>query len=112
MTDAIEHTYDQILDKQGAFANLENMYFDTLLTFTNQDLVSWIKNELTKWDSGSAMSFEGIKADALMKYNNICKILKKDKKTFNGHNIASGPNSSRNPVIAKDTKAKLVALTI
>ena len=105
-------TYNQILDKGGAFANLENAYFDALLTCTNQDFVSDIKLELTKWDSGATMSFEDIKADALIKYNNICKRLKKDKQYFDGQRLVGGSTATHDSIIPKDTDAKLVALAI
>ena len=72
--------------------------------------MSGIKLELTKWDSGATMSFEDIKANALMKYNNICKRLKIDKKYFDGHSLVGGSTGLHDSSIPKDTDAKLIAL--
>ena len=109
MTDVIEDTYNQMLDKGGSFAYLENVYFDALLTCTNPGFLAGIKIELSKWESGQTMIFEDIKSDALLKLNNICEQLKKDNKNFSGQTL----NAAANPIKSADSNssnAKLVVL--
>ena len=54
------------------------------------------------------MSFDEIKSDAIMKYNNICERLKKDGKSFHGKfSSAVSPFTS----VENPDKAKIVALT-
>ena len=51
------------------------------------------------------MDFKDLKADAILKYNNIVKRLKKSQKRFSGNNISSPK------VESKESEAKIVALT-
>ena len=108
MSDSFEETYNQILDKKEASVSPESAYFDALLTCTNEDFLAGIKLELTKWESGTVMTFADLKSDAITKYNNISERLKKDNKSFDGKSIQSLTESS----LAVDSdKAKIIALS-
>ena len=108
MADKFEATYNLILEKEDETVKPEAPFLDALLTSTNKDFNIGIKTELTKWESGERIIFDDIKADAIVKYNNICERLKKDNKSFAG---TSQPSSLS---LNKDTntdKAKIIALT-
>ena len=80
-----------------------------MLTCTNEDFTTGIKAELTKWESGSNITFDKIKADIIVKYNNICERLKKKNRTFHGK-IVFGEAAKVATTVDQD-KAKIVALT-
>ena len=108
MSDSFEETYNQILDKKEASVSPESAYFDALLTCTNEDFLAGIKLELTKWESGSKITFSDLKSDAITKYNNISERLKKDSKTFAGKILQSSKVTSLAP---DSDKAKIIALS-
>ena len=82
MVDAFEETYNLILEKEDETVKPEAPFFDALLTCTNKDFTTGIKADLTNWEISSNITFDEIKADAIVKYNNICKHLKKRNLTF------------------------------
>lgn len=105
MIDAFEETYNLILEKGDASVKAESAYFDALLTCTNQDFLSGVKLELTKWESGENVTFDKLKVDPIHRYNNITKRLKKEGKPFANFiaRPAATPESS--------DKAKMIAMT-
>ena len=107
MADKFEETYNLILEKEEETVKPEAPFFDALLTCTNQDFLTGIKTELTKWESGADMPFINIKSDAITKFNNISERLKKDGKTFSGGSL---PNTTRASFPHSDEQAKIVAL--
>ena len=88
MADVFKETYNLILEKEDKTVKPEAPFFDALLTSTNEDFTTGIKAELTKWESGSNITFGEIKADAIVKYNNICKRMKKKNRTFDGRTVS------------------------
>ena len=108
MADEFEATYNLILEKEDETVKPEAPFFDALLTSTNEDFNTGIKAKLTKWESGEKITFDDIKADAIVKYNNICERLKKNNQTFDGNSNHAPKSFSKD---ADSDKAKIIALT-
>ena len=108
MADAFETAYNWILKKPDETVKPEGPFFDALLTSSNEDFVTGIKTELTKWESGTMMTLDEIKDDAIKKYNNISERMKKDGKSFTGSQLPYNKTSSAS---LSDDKAKIIALT-
>ena len=107
MADAFKRTYNQIVAKGDETVKPEGPFFDALLTCANNDFTTGIKAELTKWESGSNMSFDTIKDDAITKYNNICERLKKEGKSFSGGDLTLSNVTNRQ---SSGDQATIVAL--
>ena len=80
-----------------------------MLTCTNKDFTTGVKAELNKWESGSNITFDEIKADSIVKYNNICERLKKKNRTFDGKIVHNAAEKISAPV--NTDRTKIFALT-